>query len=602
MAWRPCLVFVILLALVSIIHGFACRRNADCNDGLDCTTDFCSSFGNDCFNIPKHSVPANCNGNAQRSSTSLLKDELDASPLSPDQRAAVIDVATVHLRDLHPHRELQLNVLSVDPAPALSRLREEVLQVAAGTQAISETEFHQRIIRIFNSVDDLHTVYFAPAPLRNSFAFLPFRVREFYPRDPAGNVTAADFIVDDIALDHKYPHLVPGVRIVSWNGAPIAEAVRASGEAGFGNNPSARLVRGLQRLTFRVLASQELPEKRFVGIGFIDLKGRRKDAWIPWTFGTVPPALASDLLSLPDQDPTDPSIVNRPLRESIPSSSPRRVPVAVKSTECESLAADIVTTSQGPLGVITLFNFLPFNRTEFFSEVVRLLSTSLPQNGVVIDLRSNLGGFGEICQSFPQLFTTSPIVPVQIRLRNQRLVNIASTRLPNPFESEEARAIRIENGLAAIRIGDQFLPSTDGGITDLVNSFPAYNYLAPVVLLTSAESYSCAEAITSNFIDNGIGLVIGVDDTTGGGGSIQTDTVQVPVLLPEAGTSNLPTSVFFRSSFIRLERVLGRRGTTWEFFGVPPQLRYFRTKRDLLDDDVDLFEIVANQIAKMRKA
>ena len=69
-------------------------------------------------------------------------------------------------------------------------------------------------------------------------------------------------------------------------------------------------------------------------------------------------------------------------------------------------------------------------------------------------MRANNGGFGEICQSLPQLFTSKLVRPVNLRVRNEKFARLAALRIPNPFESAEGLAVRTENYAAAARIGD----------------------------------------------------------------------------------------------------------------------------------------------------
>ncbi|MFO5197627.1 hypothetical protein RCL06_24845, partial [Salmonella enterica subsp. enterica serovar Typhimurium] len=43
-------------------------------------------------------------------------------------------------------------------------------------------EFHRRMLSIFASTRDLHTLYFLPEPYRDCTAYLPFLVEQYFGR------------------------------------------------------------------------------------------------------------------------------------------------------------------------------------------------------------------------------------------------------------------------------------------------------------------------------------------------------------------------------------------------------------------------------------
>ena len=99
--------------------------------------------------------------------------EAAVQPLTLRQRETVIDQAILMLEELYAHLPLKRALHATDPIQRLRLLR-------LRHQALDEREFQSEMIDIFVGLRDLHTNYILPSAYHPKYAFLPFRVEEYY--------------------------------------------------------------------------------------------------------------------------------------------------------------------------------------------------------------------------------------------------------------------------------------------------------------------------------------------------------------------------------------------------------------------------------------
>ncbi len=149
-------------------------------------------------------------------------------------------------------------------------------------------------------------------------------------------------------------------------------------------------------------------------------------------------------------------------------------------------------------------------RGQFQYEFTRLLSL-MPGDGLIIDVRDNPGGSAINAEESLQYLTPRHITPISFRF----IASAMTKALASEGSIFEEYGLSIDNALVT---GGAF--SAGRPITNpiLANSAGQY-YFGPVVLITSATTYSAADIFAAGFQDNDIGSMIGVDETTGAGGA-----------------------------------------------------------------------------------
>lgn len=113
-----------------------------------------------------------------------------------------------------------------------------------------------------------------------------------------------------------------------------------------------------------------------------------------------------------------------------------------------------------------------------------------------------------------------------------------------------------------------------------------------MVLITNARCYSATDIFAAGFQDHRIGPVLGTDENTGAGGAnVWTHELLSDLLRGDRATPYvpLPKGAGMRVSIRRTLRVGALSGTPVEDLGVVPDELHRMTRRDLLEDNADLF-------------
>lgn len=227
--------------------------------------------------------------------------------------------------------------------------------------------------------------------------------------------------------------------------------------------------------------------------------------------------------------------------------------------------------------------------THFVTEFRRLLS-QMPENGLILDVRGNPGGSTKNAEMILQLISPSEIEPLSFQFLASPLTREITAKPANAAVFGKWK----DSVDLAVRTGALF--SQGHPLSDKADiNYWGQEYFAGVVLLTSATSYSAADFFSASFQDHEIGQLVGVDDTTGGGGAnVWFYREHLLKFLPDGEASvdrvEWPQSVNLQFAARLVQRNRKNHGVPIEEIGVrtPEGNRYKMTRRDLLESDVDL--------------
>jgi Peptidase family S41 len=512
------------------------------------------------------------------------------------QAAAVID-------GVYAHRRQKQAMYAVDPSQRLRLLRRQLGQ-------LSDAQFQSELQRIFDDLHDLHTQYVLPRPYQGRLASLGLLIEKCWedgnPRWLASHVRA-DLVGD--------PRLVAGAEITHWNGTPIAVAVDRHADREGGSNDAARLARGLDRMTQRPLALSQTPDEDWVDLRY-RVDGAVHETRIPWRVVNA----ADTLTAIDDDEATTLPGVSAPashlLALDLSTEVIRRVkkslfaPAATGTGPADDpagtsagagvipntrppgeLKARTVTTGHGTFGHLRIFTFLMADADiDGFRREVRRLLTLLPQNGLILDVRGNGGGFAAAAEGLLQLFTPRLVQPEPFQLVNTE----ATADLCRKVPSFAAWSPSIEESLVTGAQYSSAIPLfPEAAVNDL-----GQHYHGPVVLVTDALCYSGTDIFAAGFQDHEAGVVLGVDDNTGAGGANVMELSDFLLVWPGCPFEPLPGGARIRVAVRRSLRVGTRAGQPLEDLGVHPDVRHRLTSRDLLHGNVDLMERAGELLAQ----
>ena len=535
-----------------------------------------------------------------------------AGKLTHAERLLLVEQALLMLDGNYVHLSLKSAMHAVNPVQRLRLLRARLLRQTPETMD-PERVFHMEMSGIFHSVRDLHTNYLLPAPFAGMIAYLPFQVERYTDGDHE------KYIVTRIAQGMSAPPFGVGVEITHWNGMPIRRAVAVNADRFAGSNTAARLARGVDSLTIRSLRLHLAPDEEWVTVSYLDGEGVRRELRESWLVApnaptmtdteTISTAAASMGLDLhADEVGRARALLYAPraVQQTFGNlavdvtAEPAAAGAEVPSTMPLVFRARSVVTASGTFGHLRIFTFSVQDPAAFVAEFVRLVEL-LPQEGLILDVRGNGGGHIFASEFTLQTMTPRRITPEPVQFSCTALnLEICRRHKDNPTNQIDLGPWfpSMEQAVETGSIYSSAFPITPEDGANNVGQ----RYFGPVVLVTDARCYSATDIFAAGFQDHEIGPVLGVDDTTGAGGAnvwthgllkalrdIPTD--------PETPYAALPRQADMRVSIRRTLRVGKRAGTPVEDLGVRCDVRHEMTRRDVLENNVDLLDAAGALLA-----
>jgi len=540
------------------------------------------------------------------------------TPLTNEQRELMIDQAVKMLEQIYAHLPLKRALHANDPIQSLRLLR-------LRHTSLDERAFQSALAEIFLGLRDLHTNYILPADYGKKLAFLPFRIEEFY--EPGG-VAKPDtkqirkYVVSWVSPVNKVASLKEGVTVTHWNGSPIELAVARNGAREAGSNADARRAQGIEALTLRWLGMSLPPDEDWVNLTYTD-GTKTFDERFDWEVidrGDQPALLAGmsgaaglaaaiglDLnrfvLDRARKRVLSPEIVevereakaHRESADAAAAAEPVRAGTSVFPDVFPRFGA--VTTPSGQFGYIRLRSFAPESEDVpgVVNEFARILRT-LPQSGLILDVRGNGGGFINFGELILQMLTPSEITPEPFHfLATPFALTITADRNNGLDDWKDSILQGLESGAAF----SQGFPLTKQGDCNSIGQI----YQGPVVLVTDALCYSTTDIFSAGFQDHAIGTILGCHSSTGAGGANvwdYADVLQALALNPNPFIA-LPAGAQMRVAARRCTRVATRSGIPVEDYGVVPDTQYFMTRTDVVKNNDDLIAAAAKILAEKPK-
>ncbi|WP_406723612.1 S41 family peptidase [Streptomyces sp. GD-15H] len=540
-------------------------------------------------------------------STALNTFLQGAGTLTLEERRLIVDQALVLLEQNYVHLPLKTAMHAVNPVQRLRVLRRRLERQTQKTMPL-EWIFHAEVSETFHSVRDLHTNYLLPNPFAGKIAFLPFLIEQY--TDQQGT----HFMVTHVVEGFSAPGFKAGVEITHWSGIPISDAVDLNAARFAGSNTPARRSRGVQSLTVRPLRIHLPPFEEWVTVSYIDEGGTKRELRENWRIvENLPAFVNADAVSAAalsqgldlDADETSrakvllfaPRVVAQEKAVQANESFPELRQGEVATTMPKVFKAQKVRTESGTYGHIRIFTFNVDDPFAFVEEFVRLIG-KLPQNGLIVDVRDNGGGHIHAAEFALQVLTPRRIVPEPVQFINTPLnLRICREHQTNPDINLGAWVPSMEQ---AVEIGAAFSSAFPLTPEDKANAI-GQQYFGPVVLITNARCYSATDIFAAGFQDHQIGPVLGTDENTGAGGAnVWTHQLLSSLLQGDKATPYvpLPKGAGMRVSIRRTLRVGPQSGTPVEDLGVIPDERHQMTRRDLLEDNADLFDRAGQLLKK----
>jgi hypothetical protein len=512
--------------------------------------------------------------------------------LSRRERLRIVEQALLLMEMNYVHLPMKKAIHAIDPIQQLKLLRFQLAEWNEGLE--SAIDFHRRMLSIFGSTRDLHTLYLLPEPYKDCTAYLPFLIELcFEQRVPR-------FIVTRTAIGRDQPtapddgdgaKFERGVEVLGWNGVPIQRAIEINGELQAGSNPDARFARGLDNLTIRPLNSSLPPDEHWVDVLYRAKNGvvaSHREYWLVHKTSDVEP-------STPHSKKRAALDVKRTrILEVKKKLYPRDDSAALGSIEDVFYALKKTVNGQS-LGYIRLFSFEIDDTTRFVKAFTKLITRKdFPQDGLILDVRGNPGGNIRAAESLLQLFTPQRVAPELFEFINTPLNYQICKSAPDDWGLKPWLPSIGESVLTGATYSAGFPMTSDARCNGI-----GQVYYGPVVLITDALSYSATDIFAAGFQDNAVGVVLSTGGNTGAGGAnfwSLDDLLRAQKKDPKSPFKRLPKGAEMIVAMRRSIRVGPRAGSPLEEFGVAPDELHYMTRRDILEDNCDLLACAARVV------
>lgn len=518
--------------------------------------------------------------------------------LSRRDRLRIVEQALLLLEMNYVHLPLKRAMHAIDPIQRLRLLRFRLLEMP-DSHVPSGMQFHRRMLEIFASARDLHTMYLLPAPYRDQVAYLPLLVENYFERRD-GRIEEK-FIVSKIAQTpylyfvNRNPLFRPGVEILFWNGVPIRRAIEQNGEMQAGSNYEARFARGLDNLTTRPLETTLPPDEMWVDITFRTASGKvstQRQDWLVLLGREIRP------LALRYGIRQRAAIDVKKTRINEVKQTLYRLDTRPARNSMESVLRDEIRTVNGrEIGYIRLLSFDVDDADKFITDFARKITAkTFPQTGLVLDVRGNGGGRIRAGERLLQLFTPRRIKPEMFEFINTPLNLEICRKAPKRWNLARWANSIAESVVTGATYSSGFPLTSEESCNDI-----GQVYHGPVVLITDALSYSTTDMFAAGFQDNGIGEVLGTSDNTGAGGANvwwYEDLIRAASASSKSPFKPLPKGTDILIAMRRSLRVGKNEGRPLEELGIAPDRRHFTTKRDLMETNRDLLSRAARILSR----
>jgi hypothetical protein len=516
--------------------------------------------------------------------------------LTVSERHDLIDLWTTLMDDVYVHYTQKAALYGFDARGALSALRRQI-------SFLDCDGFLRELTLLVNRLRDDHTQLYVSAAdgaLDGYVAALPFLV------EVCGEYLHPTYIVTKISDDVPDPHFVVGVEATSWNGVPFRRAVDLFAERLTGGRPDSSRARALEALTQRPLEYLPMPDEQWVELGYRSDDGEEHAIRLEWRLVAPDDALAPDdpLIARTRKGINARSEAARRARKLLFSTTlwehDRAGAPAAKADDWivtnlpDAISARKLKTASGTFAYVRLWTFDVASTKKFIDELGRILD-ELPKRGLILDLRSNPGGYIETAEALLQLFTKNVVQPARFACRATTVMAaIAEADGNGPDLADWAESTR-----TAVNLGEQYsqhLPLTDPDAARQIKQ----RYRGPVVAIVDANTFSCGDLFAAGLVDHDIATLVTIGEATGAGGANvwDSDAIAYAYHAARQPLPELPNGITYSIAVRRMTRTGASEGLAIEDVGVTGSEPYTMTRRDLLEGNQDLTDFCGALLAR----
>lgn len=391
--------------------------------------------------------------------------QIEMPKMNAFQKLDIINFSKALFERAYVNFKHKKEIYKIDPVARLDRL-------AANIDSYSDLQFHEEVLKIYNSLRDPHTNYALPAPYACYGARLPLTLKKYREKK---------IIVSELGKG-PYGAIHLGDELVAYNGVRIDEFLNSRSEYIAGATVDSQFREGVLDLYFRPLKYSILPTEDEAILTFKNITGKEYTIKMPWS-------LDGDQSCLKNEAEIEPK-------------------------KTESISYKILEENNKKIAYLKISDFQvdEEDNVSLLSEILekKLNSTA----AMIIDLRDNGGGDIPVAEQMAALFgqPEKKTLPFYIRsdIAVYRLIKDLSDLNAEDADRDEWWPYMQEH----VNDGPIIGPVAMSNVTRITPK-----YFNKVVILTNAECMSSCEIFVAAMKDNGHVKVYGTDRSTFGAGA-----------------------------------------------------------------------------------
>ncbi len=441
-----------------------------------------------------------------------LRDQIKMPSMGFQDKLDILNFSKTLFEKAYVNYEHKVKFYQIDPIADFNKIELKL-------KTLNDTQFHDEVLKNYNSLRDQHLNYYLPVPYSCYSAKLPFAFKKY----GAGNIIVSRFFTTNKKIFPEIKKIALGDELIKFDGLSTLQYLKMREVYVSGSTADSMYSESIINFYNRPLLYNLLPEKNKAQLTLKNSNGKIYSVTVPWLgevdqtcLNSLPTDSTSDQLLNMYHVKSDKVLnINTNLKNTSSNSSVVNLDNLI-ITKSKSILYKIINYSGKQFGYLRLIDFdLTGDQDEDL--MLKILSDILEikfknTTGLVIDLRDNSGGQIPLSEKMAALFSNSlrKEIPFYIKANQEIYHFLQDIEIPDD-QGGGSRFSWANFVLEHLNEGPIAGPAPMSDLEGMEQK-----YFKKVVLLTNSECISSCEIFTAAMKDNSQVKIFGTDSTTFG--------------------------------------------------------------------------------------
>jgi hypothetical protein len=191
--------------------------------------------------------------------------------MSNKDKLKILNFSSLLFEKIYVNLEHKQELYKVDPITEIQKITESY-------KSLTETEFHDSVLKVYNSVKDYHTNYYFPSPYACYSLILPVSFAKY----DTGSIIVSKVDKRKLEGAPEISKITPGDALVKYDDLSPLDYIKERDPYITGSTPDAMLVQGIYDLYWRDLSSNIVPKNNEVTVTLKKSNGLEYQVTLPW--------------------------------------------------------------------------------------------------------------------------------------------------------------------------------------------------------------------------------------------------------------------------------------------------------------------------------